>query len=455
METSDFDRSEFDPKIALQVLLEITQEQSLDKLLRRLVDRIFESAYIARVYVWLIEKGDICATCVQRPECPDQTRCLHMVAGGRRPVSSDGDAGVEYLTGTDHLARVPLGVGVTGKIVLIGHQIVLNNLDKDPGELRSLEWLKAEKIRGFHGGPIIYNGQVVGIITVFTRSNVPDEAKVRGDIYSNHIGGVIANARAFEELRVAGQRLEQANQRLERELAERKEAEEKLRQSEQRYRRIVDTASEGIWELDEHFVTTLVNHRMAIMLGYQPQEMVGRKLHEFLFADDQAEMSARIAARRQGLTERYEQKYSHKDGSPAWMHVSATSVRDAEHRFLGSFAMLTDITERKRAEEALRRLNRELRAISNCNQVLLHATDEQSLLKEICRIVCQEAGYRVAWVGYAEHDEAKSVRPVAWTGTEEGNLTSLGITWADTERGRGPTGTAIRTGENFPALRIT
>jgi PAS domain S-box-containing protein len=102
---------------------------------------------------------------------------------------------------------------------------------------------------------------------------------------------------------------------------------------------------------------------------------------------------------------------------------------------------------RKQAEEALRRLNRELRAISNCNQVLLRATDEQSLLKEICRIVCEEAGYRIAWVGYAEHDEAKSVRPVAWTGTEEETLANLAITWADTERGRGPCGTAIRTGK--------
>jgi formate hydrogenlyase transcriptional activator len=103
--------------------------------------------------------------------------------------------------------------------------------------------------------------------------------------------------------------------------------------------------------------------------------------------------------------------------------------------------------ERKLAEEALSRLNRELRAISNCNQTLLRATDEQTLLKEICRIVCEEAGYRLAWVGYAEHDEAKSVRPVAWTGAEEGYLASADITWADTDRGRGPTGTAIRSGE--------
>ena len=295
--------------------------------------------------------------------------------------------------------------------------------------------------------PISFKGEALGAILTATREPLQEELRPWGRIFADHIGAAIANARAFEEIRVAGKRLEQANQRLERELAERKEAEERLRQSEQRYRRIVDTASEGIWELDEHYATTYVNRRMAEMLGYEPQEMVGRDFREFLFEDDLASLPARIAARRQGLTEHYEQRYRHKDGSTVWMHVSATSVRDAERRFLGSFAMLTDITERKRAEEALRRLNRELRAISNCNQVLLRATDEQSLLKEICRIVCEEAGYRMAWVGYAEHDEAKSVRPVAWTGAEEETLANLGITWADTERGRGPTGTAIRTGK--------
>jgi PAS domain S-box-containing protein len=139
-----------------------------------------------------------------------------------------------------------------------------------------------------------------------------------------------------------------------RDVTERHQAEENLRESEQRYRRIVDTASEGIWELDERYVTTLVNRRMAEMLGYEPQEMAGRNLGEFLFEDDVADLPARIAARRQGLTERYEQRYRHKDGSTVWMYVSATSVRDAGLRFIGSFAMLMDITERKRAEEEAR-----------------------------------------------------------------------------------------------------
>lgn len=109
--------------------------------------------------------------------------------------------------------------------------------------------------------------------------------------------------------------------------------------------------------------------------------------------------------------------------------------------------VIQDITERKRSEETLNRLNRELRAISNCNQVLMKATDEQMLLAEICRIICDDAEYRMAWVGYAENDDAKTIRPVVWAGVEEGYLADAHITWDDTERGRGPTGIAIRTGQ--------
>ena len=98
------------------------------------------------------------------------------------------------------------------------------------------------------------------------------------------------------------------------------------------------------------------------------------------------------------------------------------------------------------AEQALARLVRELRAVSSCNQTLMRAVDEQTLLDDICRIVCKEAGYHMAWVGFAENDEAKTVRPVASAGFEDGYVERAAVTWADTERGRGPIGTAIRTG---------
>ena len=99
-----------------------------------------------------------------------------------------------------------------------------------------------------------------------------------------------------------------------------------------------------------------------------------------------------------------------------------------------------DITERKRAE-------RTLTALSNCNQALVHATDEPALLQQVCRIVTEDCGYAMVWIGYAENDENKTVRPVAYSGYEEGYLETMQLTWADNERGRGPTGTAIRTGQ--------
>jgi PAS domain S-box-containing protein len=108
--------------------------------------------------------------------------------------------------------------------------------------------------------------------------------------------------------------------------------------------------------------------------------------------------------------------------------------------------MFTDITNRKQAEDALHRLNRQLRAISTCNQVLMQASDEQTLLSQICGIVCEEAGYRMAWVGYLQNDTDRTVRPVAWAGFEEGYLAEARITGADTAHGRGPTGRAIRKG---------
>lgn len=101
--------------------------------------------------------------------------------------------------------------------------------------------------------------------------------------------------------------------------------------------------------------------------------------------------------------------------------------------------------ERARAGEQLRRLNRALRTLSRCNEVLVHAQDEGGLIRELCQSIVEVGGYRLAWVGYAEQDDQKTVRPVGHAGIEEGYLETLQITWADTERGRGPTGTAIRT----------
>jgi PAS domain S-box-containing protein len=101
--------------------------------------------------------------------------------------------------------------------------------------------------------------------------------------------------------------------------------------------------------------------------------------------------------------------------------------------------------ERKRTEEALKRANRTLKMLIKCNQAVIQAKEESSFLNTVCRIIVDLGGYRLAWVGFAEHDREKTVKPIAQVGYEDGYLDTINITWADTDRGRGPTGTAIRT----------
>jgi PAS domain S-box-containing protein len=126
-----------------------------------------------------------------------------------------------------------------------------------------------------------------------------------------------------------------------------------------------------------------------------------------------------------------------------------------EVNFLQSVAnVLGSAIERHRAEAQLLRINRAHRALSSCNQAVIRAVDEPTLLRQICQIVVDEAGYRLCWVGRAGNDEAKSVLPLAQAGFEEGYLNTLKITWADRERGRGPTGTCIRTGQTTLAKNI-
>ena len=112
------------------------------------------------------------------------------------------------------------------------------------------------------------------------------------------------------------------------------------------------------------------------------------------------------------------------------------------------------ITERKRTEEALRKSNRAFKTLSKCNRALVRLNSEEELFSEMCRVVVELGGYRLAWIGLKEEDEEKSVRPAAQHGFEDGYLETLDISWADTERGQGPTGTAIRTGKPVIALDI-
>ncbi len=143
-------------------------------------------------------------------------------------------------------------------------------------------------------------------------------------------------------------------------ITERKQADEALRESEARYRRIVEMANQGIWEVDVNLRTLFVNRQMAEMLGYTTEEMVGRSLSEFIHEDERQAHLNMIADRSQGRASTYERRLRTRDGRVLHTIINATPQFNAEGHFAGSFAMLTDITERVQAQDALEEAKAEL-----------------------------------------------------------------------------------------------
>lgn len=137
-------------------------------------------------------------------------------------------------------------------------------------------------------------------------------------------------------------------------ITERKKMEKKLQESEEEYRNIVETASEGIWIGDPESRTIYVNKRLTEMLGYSQDEMIGKFAWDFADEAGKPLIKKYIKRRWQGIDERYEFKFLRKDGSPLWVIVSSKALFDKAGKFTGSMSLLTDITARKEAEAKLR-----------------------------------------------------------------------------------------------------
>ena len=127
-----------------------------------------------------------------------------------------------------------------------------------------------------------------------------------------------------------------------------------LRSSEKKYRQIVETSREGIWMIDAEARTNYINQRMSEMLGYSVEEMLGKSVFDFMDSEARVEATHAFERRKQGTAEQRETGFRRKDGTTLYTIVSANSILDATGKFVGALGMVTDITERKRAEAALR-----------------------------------------------------------------------------------------------------
>ena len=232
-----------------------------------------------------------------------------------------------------------------------------------------------------------------------------------------------------------------------RDISARKQAEAALRDSEARFRGIFDHARDGMLLADiETKRFQMANDTICRMLGYTQEEISRLSVADIHPAEDLAYVAQQFERQTKGeIALAKDIPVKRKDGSVFFADINSSPLTlDGRSYLIGLFR---DITERRRAEAALHKSNRALKALSAGNTVLIHATDEDRLLRDMCRVLIEQGGYRLAWIGFVEQDAAKSVRPMAHAGLDEGYVEALKVTWADSDRGRGPTGTAVRSGK--------
>ena len=138
-----------------------------------------------------------------------------------------------------------------------------------------------------------------------------------------------------------------------------------VRMGERLYRETVESLNEGLWVLDADAVTTFVSDRMAEMLGYEPEEMIGVSVLDFADDESKEKMKRRLAARRTGVAEQYDFDFLRKDGTRLQAYLAAAPIMDENGDFIGSHAGVLDITDRKRAEEELKESELRFRTLAD------------------------------------------------------------------------------------------
>nr|WP_321352772.1 PAS domain S-box protein [uncultured Methanoregula sp.] len=234
---------------------------------------------------------------------------------------------------------------------------------------------------------------------------------------------------------------------------------EELRESEAKFHTVADFTYD--WELwlgpDKQIL--YCSPSCERITGYPPQAFITdpQLYTQIVYPDDRSLMEEHNRTAWETPEPRsVDFRIIHRDGSVRWIGHACQLVRDPDGTVRGRRISNREITERKYAEEELNRANRALRMLNDSNQAMIHITDETILMNEICRIAVEAGGYRLAWIGFAEQDEAKTVRPVAHAGFESGYIATTHLTWAeDSPRGRGPGGNAIRTGQISIARNIS
>jgi transcriptional regulator with GAF, ATPase, and Fis domain len=190
-----------------QLMVSVAQNRTLPELLRTLVCGIAECRAVVLTRIWLIQPGDICSSCRFRSECPDQTRCLHLVSSAGNP-SDDND---EYAQINGGFRRFPLGVRKIGRVGQSGEALLLPGIRGDEDWIAEPAWIQREQVKTFAAQPLVFRGQVLGVLALFDTGVLESEDFQWLRVFADHAAVSIVNARAFEEIAALKERLELEN----------------------------------------------------------------------------------------------------------------------------------------------------------------------------------------------------------------------------------------------------
>ena len=222
-----------------------------------------------------------------------------------------------------------------------------------------------------------------------------------------------------------------------------RKAEEDPQAALQMWQTTFDSIDDGIFILDGEHRIMRCNEATGRIIGLPLDEIIGRNCYELMHHADAPIPGCPVSR----MHESHRRENEVIKLGERWFSVRAEPLTDVSGNLTGAVHIVSDLTWQKAREETLRQTNRALRLLSDCNAAVVRATEEQTLLEDVCHIAVGPAGYYLAWVGYAEQDEARTVRVVAYAGPGAGLLEQLHISWADDEYGHGSVGPSIRSGK--------
>ncbi len=304
-----------------RIVLKMTSSLDLQEVLTAITQGLVDELDAAFARIWLLNTGDICAECFKAADCQNREQCLHLQASAGIYTDIDG----EYR-------RIPLGSFKIGRIASSRELIATNDALNDE-RISNKEWLRKNGLRAFAGHPLVFRGELLGVIGMFSKRTLAKKEFDRLAILAHQSAIAIKNAQLFEA----------------------------LNQLQRKNELILNSAGEGIYGLDKDGCTTFVNPAAARILGWETEDLIGKPQHNLIHhtrADGEPyprEKCPIYAAFKDGQVHTVnDEVFWRRDGECVPVEYTSTPIRDHENELVGAVVTFRDITKRKQAEKKLR-----------------------------------------------------------------------------------------------------